>query len=378
MATKLAPEQVIPSDEIKSMSISDAPEDQQMTVAERCKLILTVGEQCTKEDELRNLLERKPEPIAYDGFEPSGRMHIAQGVMKAINVNKLTKAGCRVKILIADWFAKMNNKMGGDMQKIETVGHYFIEVWKSIGMDLEKVEFVWSSKEINSRAHEYLPLVMDIAGRNSIERMKRCTQIMGREAGDNMPLAQAMYPCMQCADVFFLKADICQMGTDQRKVNMLAREYCNQIQKKDKPVILSHRMLPGLKEGQNKMSKSDESSAIFMEDDEAQVNLKIKKAHCVPGEVKGNPCLEYVQHLIFPWFNEFVVERSEKNGGDITFTNFEQLSNAYASGQLHPGDLKPALAKSLNKMLEPVRSHFKNDPTAKQLLRSVKSFRVTR
>ena len=32
-----------------------------------------------------------------DGFEPSGRMHIAQGVMKALNVNKLTAAGCHFK-----------------------------------------------------------------------------------------------------------------------------------------------------------------------------------------------------------------------------------------------------------------------------------------
>uniref|UniRef100_A0A804I0X5 tyrosine--tRNA ligase n=1 Tax=Musa acuminata subsp. malaccensis TaxID=214687 RepID=A0A804I0X5_MUSAM len=29
-------------------------------------------------------------------------MHIAQGVMKAINVNKLTSAGCTVKIWIAN------------------------------------------------------------------------------------------------------------------------------------------------------------------------------------------------------------------------------------------------------------------------------------
>ena len=27
----------------------------------------------------------------------SGRMHIAQGVMKALNVNKLTRAGCTFK-----------------------------------------------------------------------------------------------------------------------------------------------------------------------------------------------------------------------------------------------------------------------------------------
>ena len=38
-----------------------------------------------------------------------------------------------------------------------------------------------------------------------------------------------MYPCMQCADIFFLKADVCQLGLDQRKVNVLAKEYCDYI-----------------------------------------------------------------------------------------------------------------------------------------------------
>lgn len=40
---------------------------------------------------------------------------------------------------------------------------------------------------------------------------------------------------------------------------MLAREYCGLTKPKikHKPVILSHHMLAGLKEGQAKMSKSD-------------------------------------------------------------------------------------------------------------------------
>lgn len=41
-------------------------------------LALSVGEECVQPEELRMLLEKKPNPIAYDGFEPSGRMHIAQ------------------------------------------------------------------------------------------------------------------------------------------------------------------------------------------------------------------------------------------------------------------------------------------------------------
>ena len=47
---------------------------------------------------------------------------------------------------------------------------------------------------------------------------------------------------------YHLQADICQLGLDQRKVNVLAREYCDQCKpkRKLKPVILSHEMMPGL------------------------------------------------------------------------------------------------------------------------------------
>ncbi|XP_065860792.1 tyrosine--tRNA ligase 1, cytoplasmic [Euphorbia lathyris] len=382
-------EQTPPSEAMQSLSVnsesnstsaSSSSTTPQMTVEERYRIVRSVGEECIQEDELLNLLSKKPQPICYDGFEPSGRMHIAQGVMKTISVNKLTAGGCKVKIWIADWFAQLNNKMGGDLKKIQTVGRYLIEIWKAVGMDLEgdKVEFLWSSEEINARASEYWPLVMDIARRNKLPRIMRCVQIMGRNEQDELTAAQILYPCMQCADIFFLKADICQLGMDQRKVNVLAREYCDDIKRKNKPIILSHHMLPGLQQGQEKMSKSDPSSSIFMEDEEAEVNVKIKKAYCPPNVVEGNPCLDYLKFIVFPWFNEFKVERSEGNGGDRIFTSFEELVAEYGSGQLHPADLKPALSKALNKILQPVRDHFKNDANAKDLLKRVKGYRVTR
>ena len=96
-----------------------------------------------------------------------------QGIMKTLSVNKMTSAGCKVKILVADCFAQLNNKMGGDLKKIETVGHYLIEIWKAAGMDLNRVEFLWSSKEINSRASEYWSLVIKIALRTNLHRIMR-------------------------------------------------------------------------------------------------------------------------------------------------------------------------------------------------------------
>jgi hypothetical protein len=77
-----------------------------------------------------------------------------------------------------------------------------------------------------------------------------------------------------------LQADICQLGMDQRKVNVLAREYCDVIKRKNKPIILSHHMLPGLLEGQEKMSKSDPNSAIFMEDTEVSRDVSNRCGKC--------------------------------------------------------------------------------------------------
>src|SRR3989304_9220855 len=111
-----------------------------MTTDERVSLIEQVGQEIISEEELRKLLKSDEQLIAYDGFEPSGQMHIAQGILRAININKMAKAGIKFKMWVADWHAWANNKMGGDLEKIQQVGNYLIEVWKHCGMDLKNVE----------------------------------------------------------------------------------------------------------------------------------------------------------------------------------------------------------------------------------------------
>ena len=41
-------------------------------------------------------------------------------------------------------------------------------------------------------------------------------------------------------------------------------------------------------------------------------------------------------------------------------------------------DLKPALSRALNQILQPVRDHFENNAEAKELLKKVKTFKVTK
>jgi hypothetical protein len=42
----------------------------------------------------------------------------------------------------------MNNKMGGDLAKIQVVGRYLVEIWKAVGMNMEGVEFLSCSGEL--------------------------------------------------------------------------------------------------------------------------------------------------------------------------------------------------------------------------------------
>jgi tyrosyl-tRNA synthetase len=44
--------------------------------------------------------------------------------------------------------------------------------------------------------------------------------------------------------------------------------------------------------------------------------VKIKQAFCPPKIVEGNPCLEYIKYIVFPWFGKFDVARKESNGGN--------------------------------------------------------------
>lgn len=357
-----------------------------MKQEDRLNLIKEVGEEIITEDGLKEVLEKK-QPIAYDGFEPSGKAHIAQGILRAININKMIKAGCRFKMLVADWHGWANNKMGGDLEKIQAVGKYLIEVWKSCGMNLDKVEFVWASDLVKD--DEYWKKVMQVARNSTVRRIIRCGQIMGRKENEVLQASQILYPCMQAADIFHLNVDICQLGMDQRKVNVLARELAPKLGC-IAPVIVSHHMLMGLQQPPGpevtheermmamKMSKSKPDTAIFMTDTEEEVKRKIAKAYCPENVVIDNPIMEYCKHLIFERFKTMEIKRPEKFGGDLNIEYYTKLEKLFGEGKLHPMDLKNAVADYTNKMLEPVRKHFKKNAKANKLLSVVNKLEVTR
>lgn len=259
------------------------------------------------------------------------------------------------------------------MKKIHRVGEYFVEVWKALGVGTSpetqgKVFFRWTREEIGTNT-AYWDLVMDIAKSFSVKRVTRCSQIMGRTDESSLVGSQILYPCMQCADIFYLKADICQLGTDQRKVNMLAREYCDIKKIPQKPVILSHYMLMGLSEGQAKMSKSNPFSAIYVDDDEKTVHAKIQSAYLPEGTVVNSPLFNWLEHLILPIKGHFVV-------GDVDYKSFEEVASAVAAGTFAFDKLKTAMAVVIDDLIKPIRDHFTSTPELVQLRADVNQISI--
>jgi len=345
-----------------------------MKSEERLNLIKEVGEEIVTEEELRELVESGKKISAYDGFEPSGLAHIAFGVYRAMNLKKMIRAGVDFKLLLADWYAWMNDKMGGDLKKIRKVGEYFKEVWKAAGVPMDRVEVIWASDQMD---REYWKTVIKIAKNHTLNRTQRALKIAGRKGTGKNPAAWLFYPSMQVADIFQLDVDICQLGHDQRRANMLAREIASKLGRK-KPIVVSHHMLMSLDKDEEKMSKSKPSTSIYVHDDEGEILEKIKGAYCPEKRVENNPILDYTKYLVFNDFDTVKIERDEKYGGDLNYDNYQELESDYRKGKLHPLDLKKNIARYVNELVKPIRKHFQEDEQARELYEFVKKQKVTR
>jgi tyrosyl-tRNA synthetase len=169
---------------------------------------------------------------------------------------------------------------------------------------------------------------------------------------------------MQAVDIHTMDLDIVHAGMDQRKIHMLVREIFPKMKWKV-PVAVHHHILAGLGEPEtsdsdsdfvsSKMSKSKSASGIFVHDTDEEINSKFKKAWCPEGIIDKNPVLEISKYIIFHKYNEVVVERPEKFGGNITYTSYQDLEDDFAQKKLHPSDLKATVSKYVTDIIRPIR-----------------------
>lgn len=321
--------------------------------------VIRQAEEVVTEEELEQVL-RRDKKKAYIGFEPSGLVHTGW-IICANKIRDLQAAGFDVTVLLADWHAWVNDKLQGNMGAIQTCGEYMKDCFAGLGV--KGVRYLYASDCVDDA--DYWELVLRVAKNASLARIRRSMDILGRTADEaEKDFSKFLYPAMQVADIFYLDLDLAYGGMDQRHAHMLCRDIAKKMDKKA-PVALHTPILSSLEPGARmdaKMSKSKPTSCIFIHDGRSEVKEKIRQAYCPEGIVESNPILEFCRYLIFPAFEEMAIERPEKYGGNLHFERYEALAEAFAAKELHPQDLKQAVAAYLNQLLEPVRAYFDEHP----------------
>src|SRR5438445_445652 len=287
-------------------------------------------EEVITEDSLRNLLETNLHPQHYIGFEISGLLHLGTLIMCGFKINDFIKAGIKCKVFLADWHSFINDKLGGDWERILKAAKYFEEGFKFFCPNVETV----LGSELYHNNDQYWKDLVKFSKQISLARDTRCLTIMGRSENEKLDFAQYLYPPMQAVDVKYNGPELPHGGMDQRKVHVLAKDVFPKLKWKV-PVPVHHHLLMGLAKPEDpksqdkldqvvsaKMSKSKPWTAIFVHDTEKIIKEKLNKAWCPERVVEMNPVIELAKYIVFHETEQFTIERSKNFGGHVTFNSY--------------------------------------------------------
>lgn len=325
-----------------------------MDADEKFNLITRNTQEVVGIDDLKVLLKKRNLKV-YLGTEISGRPHVGYFV-PAMKMKDFLNAGSDVTMLLADLHAMLND-MKSTFEQLNSRFKYYSLVIRSLleaaGADVKKLKFVKGSDfQLDPK---YTLDVYKLASMSSLHDLNKASSEVVRQ-NKNQKLGGLIYPIMQALDEVYLNVDAQYGGIDQRKILMYAREALPKIGHKPRIEIMTP-MISGLQGG--KMSSSDNSSKIDLLDDEATIKNKLNKAFCPEGVVEDNGLLAFMKHVIFilkaDKGEKFVIERPEKWGGNLEYSDYKNLEKDFADKKLHPADLKAGMAKEISKLTAPIR-----------------------
>ena len=329
-----------------------------MDVKEKLELIKRNTQEIVIEKELVELLKKKKQPAVYLGTAVTGRPHVGY-FMWVLKMADFLKAGFKVKLLLADIHGSLDNTPWDLLDN--RFKYYSIVIpamFEAVGADIKNFEIVQGSDF--QLKDDY---VFDVLKMSTLASVHDCTKASSDvvKQSANPKLSGLIYPIMQALDEEYLKVDIQYGGIDQRKILMFAREYLPKVGYERRIEVMTP-MIPGLTEG-GKMSASVKASKIDLIDNEKIIKEKLNSAFCPEGVVEENGVLAFCKYVLMTIKQdkgeEFVIKRPEKWGGDLIYKNYDELEKDFAAKQLHPMDLKQAVAEEINKLLEPIRKKVK-------------------
>jgi len=322
-----------------------------MNTQEKFNLIKRNTQEIIGEDELKEKLKSGKKLSVYIGTAPTGIPHIGY-FSWAIKLVDLINAGFKVKILLADLHAALDNTPWEVLEhRYNFYASIIPKIMEAMGADTSKIEFVKGSSFQLSK--EY---ILDIFKMSSSTSTNDCHRAASEvvKMGESPRLSGYIYPLMQALDEEYLKVDMQIGGVDQRKIFVLAREQLPKIGYK-KRIELMIPFIPGLIG--KKMSASVEASKIGLMDTPEVIRKKVKSADFIAGD-PNNGTMAFLEKIAFTLLQDnsqsLVIERPEKFGGNLEFKTYEDLEKAVKEKSIHPLDVKNAASTQIINLLSKI------------------------
>ena len=278
----------------------------------------------------------------FTGIRPTGDLTVANFVGAVLPIIELQKQGKHPLVFVADLHAMTDKEPRIAMQFTNAVVADYI----ALGLNPEQTDIFVQSTIAPQIGQFTLYLMRHISISELIRVPTLKDKLKFRQKEENASALLANYPVMMAADILIQKAKEVSVGEDQvphiEVARLLAKRFNAQygeILYVPKVQQLKAVRIQSLK-GENKMSKTNPGSAIFLTDRLDEVAKKIKKVETAfAGEM--NPTLE--SHISLA---KSLAYRSEDR------LLIDEIVDAHMKGQTVMGDFKNIFTKITVEFIE--------------------------
>jgi tryptophanyl-tRNA synthetase len=286
-------------------------------------------------------ISKKKKFAVLTGLMPSGNFHF--GHMSLIKqVIYYQKLGAKVYLLVADLEAQLTRNLKPEETRKLAIEEYLLN-YIALGLSNKNLEIYFQTQGPKGKPKKYMNLSKLASAKTTFNEVKNIYGEINPQKfiSSLTQVADILYPQLEG-----YKTTITPVGFDQLPHANFTRDIASRM-KFQTPSFTFHKLIPGLKGIDSKMSSSEKDSHIGFDDSPKEVERKIKK-------------------YAFSGGRETLKEHRKKGGvpeKDVSFQylkfffesddkKLEKIYNDYKSGKLLTGELKEILIKKINEFLK--------------------------
>lgn len=291
----------------------------------------------------------------YWSLPVGGRINLSHFI-PAIEIGKLLDSGSSVTILIGDLHSQLlNDKNPALKARCDFYSTILKLVISTVSKNVDNLKIILGS-EVESSADYMLDYYL-IAGSTQIDKATKASEDVLKPTKHPL-LGGLVYPIVRAVDEKYVKSQG-QISSDvEKKIIEFTDELATTI-KHNPGERIFYKPLSGLSAKKTPVLNEDDDQVDAL-DEPKQVNKKLSKAFCEPGNTRDNGVLPILERILFPIYKVFDISRPAEYGGDVKYSSYEEVEKDFAEEKLHPGDLKKAIGLKVNELLAEIQKFYQS------------------